>query len=103
MIAGLKTLDDGMKEPLVNPLNEAAPQKATSGSITIAKKQAEASVWNAGANAGMTLMNQGEEVVRIDPEQNISFSTKMEKAIKKVMEAPTEDMVQGTPETGKAP
>jgi hypothetical protein len=100
MIAGLKTLDDGMKEPLEDPLNGDS-QKVTSGAITVAKQKAMSSAWN--ANMGSALAANGEEIIRVDPDSTVSFGEKMEKAIKKVMEAPTEDMVQGTPETGKAP
>jgi hypothetical protein len=89
MIAGLKTLDDGMNAPLEEPTLNGNSQPMTSGAITIAKAQASASMWNAGQDAAIAL--NGQEVVRVDPSGNYTFGDKMSKAIKKVVE------------TGKAP
>ena len=74
MIAGLKTLDDGMKSAVDPPdLNGITTQK------TVTPPN------NAGA-IGWKLDTKSNEIMKIDHNDNISFSDKMAAAIKKVSE-----------------
>jgi hypothetical protein len=84
MIAGLKTLDDGMKAPLEEPTLNGNSQPITATAIAVAKKQAMSGIWTAGQDAAIAL--NGQEVVRVDPSGNYKFGDKMAEAIKKTVE-----------------
>jgi hypothetical protein len=89
MIAGLKTLDEGMTEPLSAPIENTSRPPPTPPMVTI-KQPENVSQWN----SNNTIAMGANEIIRVDPDDKISFAQKMEKAIKKVMDAP---------ETGKTP
>lgn len=75
MIAGLKTLDDGMKAPL-DP-----PKLDETGSVT------NPPLINPPLTFSINTVKASESMMTVDNCDNISFSDKMQEAIKKVTEA----------------
>jgi hypothetical protein len=81
MIAGLKTLDDGMKAPLEAPY--------LTGPVTISSK----------THSSISTVHASQSMMAVDNCDNISFSDKMQEAIKKVSEEPR----PGPSGVGKSP
>jgi hypothetical protein len=89
MIAGLKTLDDGMKAPL-DP-----PKLDETGSVT------NPPLINPPLTFSINTVKASESMMTVDNCDNISFSDKMQEAIKKVTEEPRR--APGPSGVGKGP